>query len=403
MLKKKPSTPSHHAPIGKIRKNTPPQTFTQPSPPPEEEDERYLYLMKFGKIRKSLQNNTWIFCELSQIPGIWIFYRLPSSREKNADKLSLDSLELEHIPLLEGEEKLKVLSLKKNLIKNIENMVSLPNLLFLDLMCNKLVFIANLENLLNLKVLLIAENSISAINSIETLVKLEVLDLHSNKIKRIEGLEKLENLKILNLADNFIEKIEGFEKLANLEELNLKMNKIAVFENLAFLKKLTKLFLCENSIKNFTGQEKMDLLEELALDGNQVCLEENYRKKILEFFPNLKILDHKEKGKTFCENFEDKEKKFNRNQILEIIKENWEKELKKNELIEEKEGFSLDSGHAEIDSETSLFIYGNAYKVVLFEEKYYSKIKKVRFLRKIEIFFNFSFFVKKTNFFRFFS
>jgi Leucine-rich repeat (LRR) protein len=52
--------------------------------------------------------------------------------------MTLDSRNLKHIPLLEGEEKIKYLNLQNNEIQKIENLVSLPNLTFLDLSVNRL-------------------------------------------------------------------------------------------------------------------------------------------------------------------------------------------------------------------------------------------------------------------------
>jgi len=400
MSKKKPSTPlasSHQTPVGRIRKNTSP--MTQPDDMSQkEQDERYRYLLKFGKLKKSIENGNIIFAELGQIPGIWICYRKPKDRESNFEKMQLDSMELDHIPLLEGEEKLKILSFQHNKIKKIENLVSLPNLLYLDLLDNKIEVLENIDSLQNLRILLLPQNFLNEIKSLEKINKLEVLDLHSNKIQKIEGLKNLKSLKILNLADNMIEKIEGFEDLEALEELNLKMNKIESCKNLSGLKNLQKLYLCENKIKDNDCLQELDHLEELALDGNEICSSmKDYIEKMFSLFPSLKILDHKEKTaflkekeSEIVQNKNLQEKKLNRNQILEIIKDQWEKELdkmrkvhevngKKENLATDKELFVLDSGHAEIDSDTSLFIFGNAFKVVLFDEKHYSKIKKVYF------------------------
>ena len=41
---------------------------------------------------------------------MWICYRRPSDREASPDKLNLDYKDLMHVPLLEGEEKLKILT-----------------------------------------------------------------------------------------------------------------------------------------------------------------------------------------------------------------------------------------------------------------------------------------------------
>jgi len=57
--------------------------------------------------------------------------------------MNLDQRGLRHIPLLEGEEKIKYLNLQNNLISKVENLVSLPNLNFLNLSANKLADISS--------------------------------------------------------------------------------------------------------------------------------------------------------------------------------------------------------------------------------------------------------------------
>ena len=52
-----------------------------------------------------------LYVELPQIPGVLIVYRRPGEREKSAEKIFLDKKGLRMIPLLEGEERLKYLSL----------------------------------------------------------------------------------------------------------------------------------------------------------------------------------------------------------------------------------------------------------------------------------------------------
>lgn len=92
--------------------------------------------MQHGIVRKMDGNENIIFAELMRIPGALVVYRKPSERKKNADKLILKNKNLEIMPLLEGEENLKLLNLQGNKIKKIENLVSLPSLLYLDLFDN---------------------------------------------------------------------------------------------------------------------------------------------------------------------------------------------------------------------------------------------------------------------------
>lgn len=76
-----------------------------------EEDERYRYLLKNGIVRRVEDEDKIIFAELPQIPGVLVVYRKPSERNANPDRLNLDKRDLTHMPLLEGEERLRLLNL----------------------------------------------------------------------------------------------------------------------------------------------------------------------------------------------------------------------------------------------------------------------------------------------------
>jgi len=79
-----------------------------------EDDERYRYLLKNGIVRRVEDDNKIIFAELPQIPGVLVVYRKPSERASNPERLNLDKRELSHMPLLEGEERLRLLNLQHN-------------------------------------------------------------------------------------------------------------------------------------------------------------------------------------------------------------------------------------------------------------------------------------------------
>jgi CRISPR/Cas system CMR-associated protein Cmr5 small subunit len=61
----------------------------------------------------SLTENT-LLIELPKLPGTLIVYRRPAERLKSSDHISLNSCNLWHMPLLEGEEKLISINLEKN-------------------------------------------------------------------------------------------------------------------------------------------------------------------------------------------------------------------------------------------------------------------------------------------------
>jgi len=76
-----------------------------------EHDERYRYLLKHGKLHHIEADSFSLYVELPQIPNILIIYRRPKERTQNPEKIQLDSRGLKHIPLLEGEERIKYLNL----------------------------------------------------------------------------------------------------------------------------------------------------------------------------------------------------------------------------------------------------------------------------------------------------
>jgi Leucine-rich repeat (LRR) protein len=123
-------------------------------------DERYRYLIKNSKVHFVEKQTETIYVELPQIPNILIVYRKPEIRVASQGVLHLDDKGLSHIPLLEGEEKLKEFVIKQNKVAKIENLVSLPNLEHLDISSNVIREITNLNSLEKLKTLNLRNNII---------------------------------------------------------------------------------------------------------------------------------------------------------------------------------------------------------------------------------------------------
>jgi Leucine-rich repeat (LRR) protein len=130
-----------------------------------------------------------------------VVYRTPEERLRNPERLNLDRRGLEICPILEQEQRLRLLNYQNNSIKQITNLENLPNLIFLDLYNNQIFTLDGpLCNIKGLRVLMAGKNKITKITNLEFLRKLDVLDLHSNEIKIVEGLEGLSDLRVLNLA-----------------------------------------------------------------------------------------------------------------------------------------------------------------------------------------------------------
>ena len=107
------------------------------------DDEKFLFFVKYGIIRRFEGDCDIIYIEIPQIPKKLIVYRLPHSRNKSLEKLNLNNKDLPLIPLFENEDKLKYLSMESNNINKIENLVSLNNLVYLNLYENNIREIEN--------------------------------------------------------------------------------------------------------------------------------------------------------------------------------------------------------------------------------------------------------------------
>lgn len=99
-----------------------------------------------------------IFTESTVAPGVPVVYRPPEERAMNPDRLNLDRRHLMVCPILEGEDRLRLLNLQHNAITRLQHLSNLRRLVFLDLYDNLIHEIAGLEGLLSLRVLMLGKN-----------------------------------------------------------------------------------------------------------------------------------------------------------------------------------------------------------------------------------------------------
>jgi Leucine-rich repeat (LRR) protein len=130
------------------------------------------------------------------------FTRTAEERHREPDKLDLNGKCLIRCINLHGEEKLRFLNYQCNMIKKIENMSNLTNLVLLDLYNNQIEEMTGIESLVTLEVLMLGKNRIKKIEGIGSCKLLDVLDLHCNEITEIQNIEHLTKLRVLNLEDN---------------------------------------------------------------------------------------------------------------------------------------------------------------------------------------------------------
>lgn len=99
-----------------------------------------------------------IFSESPLVPGVPVVFRTAEERVSNPDRLNLDRRHLLICPILEGEDRLRLLNLQHNSITILQNLSGLRRLVFLDLYDNLVHEISGLEGLLSLRVLMLGRN-----------------------------------------------------------------------------------------------------------------------------------------------------------------------------------------------------------------------------------------------------
>lgn len=238
-------------------------------------DEKLLFFIKNGIIRRFEGECEIVYIEIPQIPKKLVVYRIPYYRMKSLENLSLNNKDLPHIPLFESEDNLKYLSLELNHITKIDQLISLNNLIYLNLYGNNIKKIENLNLVKKLKVLLLGKNCISKIKNLNILQDLEILDLHSNKIKCIEGLQNLKKLRKLNISNNLLSSFYELIYNKNLEELNVRKNFISSVPtiSLKIFDFLQKINIGKNLISKLKYLEeliKLKSLKEINIDNNPI-------------------------------------------------------------------------------------------------------------------------------------
>lgn len=140
---------------------------------------------------------------------------------------------LQHIPLVEGEEKAERVKLNNNQIYRIENLVSLPVISFLDVSNNLIHLINNLEGLASLRELRLDNNFIENLEQLSSLKRLEKLSVRNNKLKNLRDLNQLQWLTDLDISSNVLEHFNVGGLCPSLEILDISLNKMRSLESIS--------------------------------------------------------------------------------------------------------------------------------------------------------------------------
>lgn len=171
---------------------------------------------------------------------------------------------LEFLDFLENKN-IGIIHIYSRKITKINNITNMKNLKIISLLCENLVEIEGLDNLVNLQCFVINSNKIK-INFLDKLHNIKELSIKCKYIKNLENLEKLTNIKKLTLLCYRLNDIKNLTRLTNLRYLTLYFRnklKIENFDNLINLKKFTlpSRYCPENITKDFVGIENIKNLK----------------------------------------------------------------------------------------------------------------------------------------------
>ena len=102
-------------------------------------------------------------CHLHKEKCSQLHFRSREDKSANPERLSVDNRQLTACPILEGEERLRLLNYQNNNIQAISNVGNLPNLIFLDLYNNSIKSMTGLLAVTQLRVLMLGKNKISKV------------------------------------------------------------------------------------------------------------------------------------------------------------------------------------------------------------------------------------------------
>lgn len=125
---------------------------------------------------------------------------------------------------------------------------------------------------------------LSGLKGISDCCNLAYLDLSGNNLTYLHMIKDMTKIKFLDLSFNKIVKLDDLSGLKNLEKLKLEGNQISSIKQVYILKKLPNL-------------KYLSLKSQSLDDANPVCNIDEYRKLMIENFPQLIHLDYIQLGK----------------------------------------------------------------------------------------------------------
>ncbi|KAG9070196.1 hypothetical protein KI688_009528 [Linnemannia hyalina] len=261
----------------------------------------------------------------------------------NLHKLVLTNNKLSSTDSIAGLQylpSLTLLNLSGNQLDSFEGVQRLKTLFVLNMSHNELNRISmHIEKLVNLKALVLNNNKIKVVDHLGSLTELNTIVLSHNRIQSLPSFPLLTKLTKLSAAHNEIRQIPDLSENGLLKELRLNHNKfLTIPDSLRRCTALDILDLGGNMLREWSDVAPLGSLMHLInlnLQGNPICEKTDYKKKILELVPSLRVLD----GERFDPKFlQIKAKRAEHKEVVEKMKQKKDDLEKKKTLKKIKRG-----------------------------------------------------------------
>lgn len=150
---------------------------------------------------------------------------------------------------LENSEKLQLLDLSENTIRNIDVLSNMPQL----------------------QTLYLQNNTVNDLSALSACTQLNKLDVSYNALTSLSPICGLTNLRWLNASNNSITDISQFGNLTNLTQLSLAVNKLTDVSALASCTNLSELNISSNTIMDISVLGNLSQLTQLNFSHNEVA------------------------------------------------------------------------------------------------------------------------------------
>ncbi|GIL65456.1 hypothetical protein Vafri_19251 [Volvox africanus] len=189
-------------------------------------------------------------------------------------ELRLSDNRLTSTSALQRLSDLHTLALDGNLLNQLEGLLGLRSLKLLNVSFNQLSSLSSLGRLTSLEVLHVAGNQLTDLEGLTSCPALRIINACSNRLQHLKGLARCAALQELHVADNKLTDLSGLKSVAStLEILDVSGNGLTSLLGLCSLPKLSELYTRENALEGLDGlAARLPALELLDIASNRLAM-----------------------------------------------------------------------------------------------------------------------------------